>query len=72
MKYILGYSRSTHSKGAIVKHHLNEICNAICCSRRENTMVYVFQAIDYGEIRESVEIQPERMGVPDERGGTLS
>ena len=35
-------------------------------------MVYVFQAIDYGEIRESVEVQPERMGVPDERGGTLS
>lgn len=28
-------------------------------------MIYVFQAIDHGAVRESVEVQPERLGVPD-------
>ena len=51
--------------GQIVKHHLNKICNTICCARRENTMIYVFQAIDNGAVHPGVEVQPERLGVPD-------
>lgn len=54
--------------GQIVKHHLNEVCNTICCARREKTMIYVFQAIDNGEVHPGVEVQPERLGVPDGGG----
>ena len=38
----------------VVKHHLNEVCNAICSARGGTTYIYVFQAIDYGQ-REEME-----------------
>ena len=68
MKYILGYSRSQSRGGEIVTHHLNTVCNTLCVARRQNTMIYVFQAIDHGEVCESVEVQPKRMGVSDGGG----
>ena len=42
-KRILGYSRSSHEGGRIVKHHINEVANAVCVARRESTMVYVIE-----------------------------
>ena len=29
--------------GRIVKHHINEVANAVCVARRESTMVYVIE-----------------------------
>lgn len=29
--------------GRIVKRHINNVCNAICVSRRENTAIYVIE-----------------------------
>lgn len=48
--------------GGIKNRHLKTVCNTICVARRVNTEIYVFEAF---EICAGVEVQPERMGVPD-------
>lgn len=66
MKYILGYSRDDW--GGIKNRHLKTVCNTICVARRVNTEIYVFEAF---EICAGVEVQPERLGVPDGGGKSM-
>lgn len=40
---ILGYSRGSDTKGRIVKHHINNVCNTICVARRDTTAIYVIE-----------------------------
>lgn len=51
-KRILGYTRSGDRGGRVVSHHINEVANAVCVARRDNTQVYV---IEY----EEVETEPQ-------------
>ena len=75
MKKFYGLSRTRNCRGEIIRRTLRPIVNCLhgpCGYKTMQVLIVeaIFNEEECIEVRESVEIQPERLGVPD--GGGVS